>query len=81
MLAHTFDSRPDRHLTWTAMEIDERGWTELMGTLASTFGSIEEIRHDARDRLSGSGDKVVPVTVGMLGFESPPPPQERGDRK
>jgi hypothetical protein len=74
MLTHTFDARTDRHLTWIAMEVDERGWTELMSTLASTFGSIEEIRHDARDRLAGSGDKVVPVTVGMLGFESPPAP-------
>jgi DNA-binding transcriptional ArsR family regulator len=79
IMAHTFDSRTDRHLTWIAMEVDERGWTQLMGTLASTFGSIEEIRHDARDRLAGSGDKVVPVTVGMLGFESPAPPPLLGD--
>lgn len=74
MLAHTFDSRADRHLTWFAMEVDERGWTELMSTLAGTYGEITQIRHDARDRLAASGDKVVPVTIGMLGFESPPPP-------
>lgn len=74
MLAHTFDSRIDRHLTWIAMEVDERGWTELMSTLAGTYGTVAQIRHDARDRLAASGDKVVPVTVGMLGFESPPPP-------
>lgn len=74
MMAHTFDARTDRHLTWLAMEVDERGWTELMSTLAGTYGDIVQIRHDARDRLAGSGDKVVPVTVGMLGFESPPPP-------
>lgn len=77
MLAHTFDARPDRHLTWTAMEVDERGWTELMGTLSGAFGNLEHIRHDARDRLAGSGSRVVPVTVGMLGFESPPPPPLR----
>jgi hypothetical protein len=74
MLSHTFDSRSDRHLTWIAMEVDERGWSELMGTLAGTYGDVEQIRHDARDRLAASGEKVVPVTVGMLGFESPPPP-------
>ena len=73
-MAHTFDSRPDRHLTWIAMEVDERGWTELMATLAGAYGDITQIRHDAIDRLAASGDKVVPVTVGMLGFESPPPP-------
>lgn len=74
MMAHTFDSRTDRHLSWFAMEVDERGWTELMSTLATTYGDLVQIRHDARDRLAASGDKVVPVTVGMLGFESPPPP-------
>ena len=73
-MAHTFDSRTDRHLTWVAMEVDERGWTELMATLAGAYGEITQIRHDARDRLAVSGDEVVPVTVGMLGFESPPPP-------
>lgn len=74
MMAHTFDSRTDRHLSWIAMEVDERGWTELMGTLAGTYGNIEQIRHNARERLAASGETVVPVTVGMLGFESPPPP-------
>ena len=73
-MSHTFDSRDDRHLTWIAMEVDERGWTELMATLAGAYGDVTQIRHDARDRLAASGEKVVPVTVGMLGFESPPPP-------
>lgn len=73
-MAHTFDSRSDRHLTWIAMEVDERGWTELMSTLAGAYGDVTQIRHDAQDRLAESGDEVVPVTVGMLGFESPPPP-------
>ncbi len=74
MMAHTFDSRTDRHLTWVATEVDERGWTELMATLAGAYGDITQIRHNARDRLATSGDKAVPVTIGMLGFESPPPP-------
>lgn len=74
MMAHTFDSRPDRHLTWIAMEVDERGWGELMAALAHSFSAAEQIRQDAKDRLAGSGEKVIPVTVGILGFESPPPP-------
>jgi hypothetical protein len=28
MMAHTFDSRVDRHLSWLAMEVDERGWSD-----------------------------------------------------
>lgn len=70
----TFDARPDRHLTWVPMQLDERGWKEVIAALAATFGELTQIRHDARDRLAASGEEVVPATVGMLGFESPPPP-------
>lgn len=70
----TFDARADRHLTWMPMQLDERGWKEMIAALASVFGELSQIRHDARDRLAASGEKVVPATVGMLGFESPPPP-------
>src|SRR5690349_9893139 len=34
----TFDARPDRHLTWVPMQLDERGWKEVIATLAATFG-------------------------------------------
>lgn len=70
----TFDTRPDRHLTWVPMQLDERGWDEVIATLAATFGELTQIRHDASDRLAASGEEVVPATVAMLGFESPPPP-------
>lgn len=70
----TFDARPDRHLTWVPMQLDERGWKEVIATLAATFGELTQIRHDAKDRLAASGEEVVPATVAMLGFESPPPP-------
>jgi hypothetical protein len=71
----TFDTRPDRHLSWMPMQLDERGWEEVIATLATTFGELTQIRHDAKDRLAASGEEVVPATVAMLGFESPPPPQ------
>jgi hypothetical protein len=70
----TFDARTDRHLTWRAMELDERGWKEMTGRLAQCFEDLEQIRKDAEDRLAVSGDRVVPTTMAMLGFESPPRP-------
>lgn len=70
----TFDERTDRHLTWMPMQLDERGWEEVVDTLATTFNELTQIRHDARDRIAASGEKVVPATVAILGFESPPPP-------
>lgn len=76
MMSHTFDSRSDRHLSWVSMKVDEQGWSELMATLADTLGNVTQIRHEAQDRLAASGAPAVPVTVGMLGFESPPPPAQ-----
>ncbi|HET7510909.1 MAG TPA: hypothetical protein VFJ65_11760 [Solirubrobacterales bacterium] len=70
----TFDGRTDRHLSWLAMELDERGWKELMTALSGCYGEIDRIRKDAQDRLAGSGDEVIPATAGLLGFESPPRP-------
>lgn len=69
----TFDARPDRHLTWMSMQLDERGWEEVIDVLATTFHELAQIREDARDRIAGAGEEVVPATVAMLGFESPPP--------
>jgi hypothetical protein len=73
----TFDARADRHLTWVPMQLDERGWKELIAALGSTFGELTRIREDARARIAASGDEVIPATVAMLGFESPPPPPLR----
>lgn len=74
MAAGTFDARLDRHLSWVAMELDDRGWKELITALAACYGEIDRIRQDAQDRLGGSGDEVIPVTAALLGFESPPRP-------
>jgi hypothetical protein len=71
--ADTFDSRTDRHLTWMPMSVDPRGWDEAMAAMAACFGKLEQIREDSRDRLAGSCDEVIPMTVGIVGFESPPP--------
>jgi DNA-binding transcriptional ArsR family regulator len=73
----TFDARTDRHLTWMPMQLDERGWEEVIAKLAATFAELSRIRSDAGDRLAASGEKVIPTTVAMLGFESPPPPPLR----
>jgi DNA-binding transcriptional ArsR family regulator len=73
----TFDARPDRHLTWMSMQLDERGWSETIAKLAATFEELTQIRVDARDRVAASGEEVVTATVAMLGFESPPPPPLR----
>ena len=56
---------------------EEPGWKELIASLAATFAEMTRIRGDAIDRIAASGDEVIPATVAMLGFESPPPPPLR----
>ncbi len=73
----TFDARTDRHLTWMPMQLDERGWDEAIAKLAATFAELTQIRQDAGDRIAASGAEVIPATVAILGFESPPPPPLR----
>jgi hypothetical protein len=74
MRAGTFDARTDRYLVWVPMQLDERGWDDLSAALTRCYGEVEQIRHDAKDRLAASGEESIPVTFGVLGFESPPPP-------
>jgi hypothetical protein len=74
MRAGTFDARTDRHLVWMPMQLDDRGWDDLMSTLATCYAEVEQIRHDAKKRLAASESEPIPTTFGLLGFESPPPP-------
>jgi hypothetical protein len=81
MMAKTFDARDDRHLTWTAMRLDEQGWAELMTALSAAFGEVEQIRQDAERRLGESGQSGFTATSAILGFESPtiPPRAETAE--
>jgi hypothetical protein len=78
MTAETFNSRDDRHLSWFAMELDERGWAEAGTVLADAFASISRIQREAEARLRESAEPGVAATAGLLFFESPPLPR-RGE--
>lgn len=73
ILAGRFDARPDRHLSWVAIEVDERGWAELMAALELALEKVREIRDSSQRRLAESAEDRIRTTVGLLGFESPPP--------
>lgn len=73
ILAGTFDSRPDRHLSWVAIEVDEHGWNDLTAALELALERVKEIRDESRQRIAESPEQSIRMTVGLLGFESPPP--------
>jgi len=67
----TFDAREDRHFTWTPLQVDERGWSEITRLLASTLDKLEKIETKSNARLAKSGAEAIPTTVALAGFESP----------
>lgn len=69
--AGTFDSRSDRHLSWTPVVLDERGWTELIAAQAALFTSLSQEQADAKLRIARSGSTPLLATIALSGFESP----------
>ncbi|HET8861782.1 MAG TPA: winged helix-turn-helix domain-containing protein [Solirubrobacterales bacterium] len=67
----TFDSRPERHLTWTPLVLDRAGWDRVMARMNALFVSLLEEQVDAKIRIYHSGEKPILATVGLLAFESP----------
>lgn len=75
----TFDKRPDRHLSWVPMELDEEGWQQLRDLQAETLERAQGIKAAAIARKHERGeDDDTPrftATFGALAFESPAMPE------
>lgn len=71
MMSATFDSRPDRYLAWSLINLDRQGWESAIASIEdlSVFLLAEQER--AKDRMAKSGAKPVLMTVGMGAFEAP----------
>lgn len=65
--AGTFDSRNTRHLSISTVAVDREGWEKVTTMLAALFHRLDEIEEEADER----GGPTVPMSVGLLGFESP----------
>ncbi|HEY0280587.1 MAG TPA: hypothetical protein VGC32_20160 [Solirubrobacterales bacterium] len=78
IMANTFETREDRHLSWIAMKLDEQGWKEMVTTLTAAFGEVEQIRNDAEKRLVDSDEEPITSTCAILGFPSPSVPERSG---
>lgn len=74
--AGTFDARPDRHLSWTPLLLDQHGWKQVIAGVDAVFESLFEEQAGAKLRLLDSGESPIPATVALTAFESP---SRRGD--
>jgi len=69
--AATFDSRPDRHFTWTPTTLDEQGWAEMTELFMATLEAGNEIGERAAQRIVESGEPGFNATFSLACFESP----------
>jgi DNA-binding transcriptional ArsR family regulator len=67
----TFDARDDRHVSWTPMIVDEKGWGKLIDVLAEALDRVLAIRTECSDRLAKGDAEGMAVSISMMGFEAP----------
>jgi DNA-binding transcriptional ArsR family regulator len=65
-----FDTRDERHVSWTPMAVDEEGWKTLVEVLSDSLERVLATQAASSARLAASGEKGIPVSISMLGFPS-----------
>jgi hypothetical protein len=71
MEAGTIDRREDRHLTWTPLRLDQKGWDALIAKIDALFHWLFKQQEEANLRMAESGEEPIPITVALAAFESP----------
>ncbi len=69
--AGTFDAREDRHLAWTPMIVDEKGWDEAKAVLAQTLERVFAIQAASAERLTAAKEPGFQVSVASMAYETP----------
>lgn len=68
--AGTFDER-ERHLSWTPLAVDERGWKEINDGLAQLLDTVLSVQLESAERLAASGEPGFSMSVSMMAYETP----------
>lgn len=71
MAKGTIDARDDRHISWTPLSVDQRGWDSIMPRVDALFEFIFEEQERAKRRMVDSGEDPIPMTIALAAFESP----------
>jgi len=79
--AGTFDQREDRHLSWTPMIVDDEGWEEVRVGLEEMLERIFAIQAASAERLTKANKPGIPVSVSMIGYETPSSEEKRATPK
>jgi hypothetical protein len=76
--AGTFDADLDRHLSWKPVVIDREAWTSISADLDEVLSWLPELEEQSLARAE-EGEELIPATVGMASFRSPPSKSTRSD--
>ncbi len=72
--ASAYSKRPDSHVSWTPMTVDEEGWTEFIALLADTLDNAFEIQAKAAARMGKQRGKRrgkgITISMALAGYES-----------
>jgi DNA-binding PadR family transcriptional regulator len=77
--AGTFDARPDRHLSWTSILLDQLGWRRLITAIDGLFEAVVEGQSRAKLRVMEVGETPTMATVGLAAFEAAIPIERNSD--
>lgn len=70
--AGTFEARPDRHLSRTALVLDEQGWEELNELLSGVIEDAMRLEAESAERRAKTGDEGINTKLAIVHFESAP---------
>lgn len=64
---------PEIHASRTLMELDDRGWRELVELLGDTLEAALRINAESASRRAGSSEAPIRSELSILHFRRPPP--------
>jgi DNA-binding transcriptional ArsR family regulator len=76
----TFDSRDDRHISWTPGMVDAQGWKESVDLVNETLKKVISIHSGSAKRLAKSDEDGIPATVVLMNFEGVPAESKSGQK-
>jgi len=74
----TFEARDDSHMSWSTIEVDMEGWSQMTAILDRALAELMDVDKDAHERIAAGGDFFV-ASYFMAGFESPPKIEPLGE--
>ena len=71
--AGTFDARPDRHLTYCPVNVNEEAWARIASACDEFLGLVMTAQEESANRAAKYPDQsTLSAAVSLLYFERPP---------